>query len=224
MQMLSADFMYVLDMNDHQQLRSVFWIHPRSRVACSYFGDVITFDTTYLTNTYKMPFAPFVGVNHHGQSTLLGCALLTNEKIETFEWVFNCWLQANKGVAPRAIITDQDKAMEAAVKMVFPNARHRFCLWHILKKVPEKIGHICSGHKSFMDDFDACIYDCETSQMFEQKWDELIQAYPECQQNDWLTNLYEVREKWVPVYLKDTFFAGMVDDSHGQNIHSRSSI
>jgi hypothetical protein len=26
-----------------------------------------------------MPFAPFVGVNHHGQSMLLGCALLSNE-------------------------------------------------------------------------------------------------------------------------------------------------
>jgi hypothetical protein len=28
--------------------------------------------TTYLTNRYDMPFAPFVGVNHHGQSILLG--------------------------------------------------------------------------------------------------------------------------------------------------------
>ncbi|MED6173700.1 hypothetical protein PIB30_062117 [Stylosanthes scabra] len=27
---------------------------------------------------YDMPFASFVGVNHHGHSTLLGCALLRN--------------------------------------------------------------------------------------------------------------------------------------------------
>jgi hypothetical protein len=39
----------------------------------------VTFDTTYLTNKYHMPFAPFVSVNHHGESVLLGCGLLSNE-------------------------------------------------------------------------------------------------------------------------------------------------
>ncbi|CAL9013835.1 unnamed protein product [Prunus brigantina] len=34
----------------------------RSRVAYEEFGDAITFDTTYLTNKYDMPFAPFVSV------------------------------------------------------------------------------------------------------------------------------------------------------------------
>ncbi|XP_022852997.1 protein FAR1-RELATED SEQUENCE 5-like [Olea europaea var. sylvestris] len=48
------------------------------------FGDVVTFDTTYLTNKYDMPFTPFVGVNHHGQSTLLGCGLVSNEDTDTF--------------------------------------------------------------------------------------------------------------------------------------------
>ena len=53
-----------------------------------YFGDVITFDTTYLTNPYKMSFAPFVGVNHHGQSILLGCGLISNENVDIFVWLF----------------------------------------------------------------------------------------------------------------------------------------
>ncbi|CAA0828586.1 Protein FAR1-RELATED SEQUENCE 5 [Striga hermonthica] len=60
----------------------------RSRTAYEAFGNVITFDTTYLTNKYKMPFAPFVGVNHHGQSVLFGCGLLTNEGTESFVWLF----------------------------------------------------------------------------------------------------------------------------------------
>ncbi|KAH9681061.1 hypothetical protein KPL71_026797 [Citrus sinensis] len=37
----------------------------RSRAAYKHFGDVVTFDTTYLTNKYDMPFDRFVGVNHH---------------------------------------------------------------------------------------------------------------------------------------------------------------
>lgn len=42
----------------------------------AYFGDVINFDITYIKNKYSMPFAPFVEVNHHWQTILLGCALL----------------------------------------------------------------------------------------------------------------------------------------------------
>ncbi|MQL96116.1 hypothetical protein Taro_028788 [Colocasia esculenta] len=105
MQVRDPTFFYTIAVNDNGTLRNVFWIDGRSRTSCTYFADVICFNTTYLTNTYQMPFALFVGVNHHGQSILLRCALLTNEKIE----------KANGGIHPRAIITDQDKAIEAAV-------------------------------------------------------------------------------------------------------------
>ena len=40
-------------------------------------GMFYVFYTTYLTNKYDMTFAPFVGVNHHDQSILLGCGLLS---------------------------------------------------------------------------------------------------------------------------------------------------
>jgi len=35
-----------------------------------------------------MPFAPSVGVNRHGRSILLGCALLSHGDTETFTWLF----------------------------------------------------------------------------------------------------------------------------------------
>ena len=49
-----------------------------------YFGDVETFDTTYKTNKYDMPFAPFTRLYHHCQSILFGCALLQDETKQTF--------------------------------------------------------------------------------------------------------------------------------------------
>ncbi|XP_023728883.1 protein FAR1-RELATED SEQUENCE 7-like [Lactuca sativa] len=64
--------------------KNVFWADGRSREAYTKFGDVVVFDVTYMTNKFKMPFAPFIGVNHHGQSILFGGALLENEKEETF--------------------------------------------------------------------------------------------------------------------------------------------
>ena len=72
-----------------------------------------------------MPFAPFVGVNHHGQSILLGCRLISKEDTETFLLLFNKWLECMDGCAPQGIITDQDRVMKNAIEIVFPYTRHR---------------------------------------------------------------------------------------------------
>ncbi|KAF5468439.1 hypothetical protein F2P56_012589 [Juglans regia] len=140
MRKMNDDFVSVMDVDDESRIRNVFWADARSRAAYEYFGDVITFDTTYVTNRYGMPFAPFVGVNHHGQSILLGAGLISSEDTSTFVWLFEPWLECMNGRAPAAIITDQDRAMKNAIQIVFPNARHRYCLWHIMRKLPEKLG------------------------------------------------------------------------------------
>ena len=81
----------------------------------------MTFDTTYLTNRYDMSFAPFVGVNHHGQSILLGCGLISNEDTQTFVWLFKAWLNCMSSNPPNAIITDQDRAMLVEVILPYCN-------------------------------------------------------------------------------------------------------
>jgi transposase-like protein len=86
-----------------------------------------------------MPFAVFVGVNHHGHSILLGCALLANELKDTYIWLFRTFLACMSDKAPIGIVTDQCGAICGAVSEVLPNTRHRLCLWHIMKKLPEKL-------------------------------------------------------------------------------------
>lgn len=105
------DFMYVYDTTGEERSCIVFWCGGRSRSAYKDFGDVVSFDTTYLKNRYKMSFAPFIGVNHHGQSIMFGCALLSGEDTENFKWVFDKWRSYMGGKAPIRIITDQCKAM-----------------------------------------------------------------------------------------------------------------
>ncbi|KAF5451217.1 hypothetical protein F2P56_031492 [Juglans regia] len=78
------------------------------------------------------------------------------------------WLYCMDGMAPKAIITDQDRAMKNAIAIVFPNTRHRFCLWYILKKVPEKLGSYGSYKSGMKNDLMKCVYDTQTIEEFEK--------------------------------------------------------
>ncbi|XP_073223376.1 protein FAR1-RELATED SEQUENCE 8-like [Cicer arietinum] len=117
------DFFYDIDLDDDFHARNMFWTDARSRTAYEYFGDVVTFDTTYLTNKYDMPFVVFVGVNHHGQSTLLGCGLLLGEYTYSFVWLFKSWFRCMLEKVPLGIVTGQCKYMKNAIELVFPTPK-----------------------------------------------------------------------------------------------------
>ncbi|KAL7220338.1 hypothetical protein ACSBR2_013257 [Camellia fascicularis] len=217
MQADNSEFFYVLDLDEDSKLPNVFWADARSRAAFKEFGDVVTFDTTYLVNKYDMPFAPFIGVNHHGQSTLLGCGLISHENTKTFTWLFKSWLAYMSRCPPNAIITDQDKAMKNAIQIVFPNVRHRWCLWHILKKLPEKL----RGYKEYEAikfGIQNAVYDSLTKKEFEENWNKLIENY-QLESNEWLFGLFEDRHQWVPAFVKDIFWAGMSTTQRSESMH-----
>ncbi|XP_060669193.1 protein FAR-RED IMPAIRED RESPONSE 1-like [Ziziphus jujuba] len=140
------------------------------------------------------------------KSILFGYALLKDETTSTFIWLMKTWIRAMGGKPPSAILTDQDKAMKAAIAIVFPNTRHRFCLWHILRKVPEKLAHVIKANESFMRSFNNCIYNSWTNEDFKNKWWNMIKNC-KLKGNEWLESLFEDQKHWVPVYMRDTFFA-----------------
>jgi len=63
--------------------------------------------------------------------------LFADKQSDTFIWLFRKWLNYMHGVTPKAIITDQDAQTGEAINIVFPNASHRFCFWHIRKYIAE---------------------------------------------------------------------------------------
>jgi len=79
MRELNNSFYYEIDTDAENRIINVFWTNVRSRATSVDFGDIISFDITYLTNKYDISFTPFVGVNHHGHSILLRCGLLSSK-------------------------------------------------------------------------------------------------------------------------------------------------
>ncbi|KAA8524958.1 hypothetical protein F0562_011404 [Nyssa sinensis] len=218
MQANNTNFFYAMDLDEKARLKNLFWADARSRAAYEEFGDVVTFDTTYLKNKYDLPFAPFVGVNHHGHSILLGCGLISNENTDTFTWLFQTWLTCMSGRAPSGIITDQDKATKKAIEKVFPNTRHRWCLWHIMKKIPEKL----KGYKQYESIkfiLQKAVYDTLSPNEFECSWNSMIEKY-KLHGNEWLLGMYTERHRWVPAFVKDNFWAGMSTTQRSESMHA----
>ncbi|KAK2663312.1 hypothetical protein Ddye_001886 [Dipteronia dyeriana] len=220
MQTNDPAFYYAIQVDEDDRLSSVFWVETRSRIAYNCFSDVVAFDTTYQVNQYKMPLAPFTGVNHHKQSVLFGCALLADETESTFIWLFTSWLEAMSGQQPGLIITDYDSAITRAVQRVFPLTKHRYCKWHIMSKMPKQMGQVYSAlPKAFQVEFDKFVNKSETPEEFESAWHLLLDKY-NLSGNEWLQSLYIDRKLWVSTYLRETFFAGMHATQKSSSVNS----
>lgn len=208
MQAENPGFFYAIQLDDENRMTNVFWTDARSKTAYNYFGDAVIFDTMYRPNQYHVPFAPFTGVNHHGQMVLFGCALLLDESESSFTWLFKTWLSAMNDRPPVSITTDQDRAIQAAVAEVFPETRHSICKWHILREGQERLAHIYLANPSFYGELYSCINFSETIEDFESSWVSLLDRY-DLLRNDWLQAVYNARKQWAPVYFRGTFFAAI---------------
>ena len=212
-------FTYDLAVDDNMRLQSCFWVDRKSKEDYMVFGDVICFDTTYKTNDYDMPFGPFVGVNHHMQTILFGAGLLFGETTEDFRWLFQAWLDAMGGVQPKTIITDQDPAIKQAIASVFPEAHHMLCLWHINKKLPDKLSHVIHDHPTFKAKFNSCLYGSTSIEDFENSWASMMEEF-NLHSNSWLNHMYNIRQMWIPAYTKGIFSANMRTTGRSESINA----
>ncbi|XP_026459702.1 protein FAR1-RELATED SEQUENCE 5-like [Papaver somniferum] len=203
----NPSFYYAAQVDEVGRAANLFWIDARSRMAYSPFGDAVPSDTTYKTNKYSMPFAPFTGTDYHHQSITFGFALLGDETKETFTWLFKTWLEAMGGTPPIFILTDQDQAMTIAIATVLPRTRHRYCLWHIKKFFGEKLSHVFFKKSNFKPTVKEVTRFTYTVEDFEKQWQSMLVEF-KLTENEWLKDLYDIREKWIPVYNRSSFLPG----------------
>ncbi|KAF9663791.1 hypothetical protein SADUNF_Sadunf17G0088700 [Salix dunnii] len=145
MQASDPAFYHAIQVDEEGRLSRVFWVDTRSRIVYDCFSDAVAFDTTYQANQYRIPFAPFNGVNHHKESVLFGCALLADETKTSFIWLFTTWLEAMLERQPWLIITDYDSSMINPLILVVAHHKQNAkgngaCIQFASKDIPVELG------------------------------------------------------------------------------------
>ncbi|KAL4322148.1 hypothetical protein AHAS_Ahas14G0181500 [Arachis hypogaea] len=151
------------------------------------------------------------------KSILPECALLGNEKIRSFEWIFKQWLKCME-TPPQAIITDQCKSMFGAIRNVFPDTRHRWCIWHIMKKIPHKL----RGYARYKE-IDAKIHGTVWNSRFEESFEKdcyLFMMVILALICFGFVDHYDNCRMWVPIYFQGEFWAGMRSTQRSESMHA----
>ncbi|XP_025625108.1 protein FAR1-RELATED SEQUENCE 5-like [Arachis hypogaea] len=168
----------------------------KSRAVFDYFGDVVSFDTTYNTNRYNLVLGSLVGVNHHGK-------------------------------APKGILTDQCASIQRAIELCMPTIIYRWCIWHIMKKIPSKLNGY-KGHIDIEQEMSHVVWNSYTKDEFDINWNDFLTKHGlggnkwllDLIVSVWFAELYENRHIWIPVYLDHHFWAGMRSTQRSESMHS----
>jgi hypothetical protein len=154
-----SSFYFDFDVDEDGNLSKLFWADPIRIKNCLLFGEMTSVDSTFKTNKYCMLFVPFTGVDHQKRCITFAIGLIAHEDVESYEWLFKNFLEAMGGFCPTVIITDQDPAMKIAIENVMPNTAHRLCMWHIMKKVREKVSPLVWEKEGFRERINSCVWD-----------------------------------------------------------------
>jgi zinc finger SWIM domain-containing protein 3 len=200
----NLSFQYALQMDREEQIANIFWVDAKMIIDYAYFGDVVSFDTTFRTNKERRSFGVFVEFNLFRETMVFGVVLMYDETFESFKWLFETFLKAHNGKQPKTIYTDQDAAMRKVVKEVFVEAWHGLCTFHIMHNVLKHLAEVDDEESStspkqtteengkepsILADFSASMYEYD-EETFEQAFNS-IRA--KASKQSWLDRLYKMK-------------------------------
>jgi hypothetical protein len=108
------------------------------------------------------------------------------------------------GKHPQTIITDQDKAMKAAIVEVMKNTRHRNCIFHIKNKCYSKNIKVFAAKDGLYEEFEDIVNNSITEEEFEYLWTEMIKDKG-LENNKYLTKMWKIGKGSYQSITRTTF-------------------
>ncbi|KAJ9556444.1 hypothetical protein OSB04_011058 [Centaurea solstitialis] len=191
------------------KLQSIFCADEISKLNYKEFGDTISFDATYRTNRHAMNFVPFIAIDNHKRSVVVGSTLISSEDGDNFTWVLNTFIKAH-WKEPRFVITDQCLGMKEAITTVFSEAKHRLCCWHIMKKTPSKVTISKDAYVAFKKRINKIVWSTHIdATYFEEEWHRILLDF----------------ESWISAYYKDDPMSSLMrTTSRSESSHAYFSL
>ncbi|KAJ9556340.1 LOW QUALITY PROTEIN: hypothetical protein OSB04_010954, partial [Centaurea solstitialis] len=175
------------------------WRH--NLVRCDLSNKQVAYETCFILFTimHAMNFVPFIAIDNHKRSVVVGSALISTEDGDNFTWVLNAFIKAH-GKKPRFVIMDQCLGMKEAI----PTVTISKDAYVAFKKRINKL--VWSTH------IDATY--------FEEEWQRTLVDFG-LESHEWLSDIYEIRESWISGYYKDDPMSSLMrTTSRSENSHA----
>ncbi|XP_042065425.1 protein FAR1-RELATED SEQUENCE 5-like [Salvia splendens] len=190
-------FTYDFEVNSKDMLTRLFWCDPIAKKNFHLYGK-----------------------DNHGRPVAFGAGLLSKENADSFTWLFERFVKC-MGSEPKLIITDQDLGMKVAVERVLVDTRHRWCMWHIMFKVVEKLPKNLLGNEDLKKELNNCVWsELIEPEEFDEEWNKVMEKYG-LKDNEWFSSMFASRKFWVPAFFRDFPMSSLIKTtsiSESQNI------
>ncbi|XP_025628649.1 protein FAR1-RELATED SEQUENCE 6-like [Arachis hypogaea] len=87
-----------------------------------------------------------------------------------------------------------------------------------MKKIPHKLNGY-KGHEEIEQETSHVVWNSYRKDAFDRNWNDFLTKY-DLGGNKWLSELYEDRHIWIPVYLDYHFWAGMRSTQRSKSMHA----
>lgn len=228
-------WVYHFDHEDNR-LTKLFWQTPHQVALSQLYGTVVFMDTSQNRNKHNMPLTTFLVIDDANQFRNIAHCLTSTEQADAFEWMLGHLKQTieqtpwtkMKAVAPaerprslfkvRVIFTDRAAAMAIAIKRVFSDVWHGYCLFHITLNLRENLlGVLGNAWEAFYEAF-WYVYRCASPEAFDQAWEQLLLRFGVAR--PYLTaHIYPVRDQWAWAWVGTRFTVGQRSTSRVEAEH-----
>ena len=102
--------------------------------------------------------------------------------------------------SPISFVIDGDRAMQRAIKTVFPTTRHRLCTWHLPRNAKANILDVL-----FVEAFNRCMNSWWTRKEFDREWNDMVRHF-NVENHPWVIEKDRTRDMWAQAYITGHFF------------------